>query len=64
MKYVGLNPLQVLTYATKTGSEIMGRAHEFGTLGPGKFADVLVVDGDVRADIAILEERTKFIAVM
>ena len=42
----------------------MGRGHEFGTVEPGKLADILVVDGDVLADIAILEDRSRFIAVM
>jgi imidazolonepropionase-like amidohydrolase len=42
----------------------MGRGHEFGTLEPGKLADVLVVAGDVLADISILEDRKNFIAVM
>ena len=37
---------------------------EFGTLEAGKLADVLVVDGDVLADIALLEDRARFIAVM
>ncbi len=64
VKDVGLTPLEVLTCATKTGAEIMGRGDEFGTLETGKLADVLVVDGDVIEDIAILEDRTKFIAVM
>jgi imidazolonepropionase-like amidohydrolase len=64
VKHVGLTPLEVITCATKTGAEIMGRGHEFGTLEPGKLADVLVVDGDVMADIALLEDRKKFIAVM
>ena len=50
--------------ATKTGAEILGRAHELGTLQTGKLADVLVVDGDVLADISILEDRSRFIAVM
>jgi hypothetical protein len=27
-------------------------------------ADVLVVDGDVLADIAVLEDRSRFVAVM
>ena len=35
----------------------MGRGDEFGTLEAGKLADVLVVDGDVLADIALLEDR-------
>jgi imidazolonepropionase-like amidohydrolase len=64
VKDVGLTPLEVITCATKTGAEIMGRANEFGTLEKGKLADVLVVDGDPLRDIAVLEDRAKFIAVM
>jgi imidazolonepropionase-like amidohydrolase len=64
VKDVGLTPLEVITCATQTGAEIMGRGDEFGTLEKGKLADVLIVDGDVEADIALLEDRTKFIAVM
>jgi imidazolonepropionase-like amidohydrolase len=64
VKYVGFTPLEVITCATRTGAEIMGRAHEFGTLEVGKLADVLVVDGDVLADISVLEDRSRFIAVM
>jgi len=61
---VGLSPLEVLTCATRTGAEIMGRDKEFGTLEVGKLADVLIVDGDVLADISILEDRRRFLAVM
>ncbi|MFN4260774.1 MAG: amidohydrolase family protein [Gemmataceae bacterium] len=64
VNYVGFTPLETLTCATQTGAEIMGRAHDFGTLQPGKLADVLVVDGDVLADISLLEDRSRFIAVM
>jgi imidazolonepropionase-like amidohydrolase len=64
VRHVGLDPLVVLTCATKTGAEIMGRGHEIGTLETGKLADVLVVDGDVPGDISILEDRSRFIAVM
>jgi imidazolonepropionase-like amidohydrolase len=32
VKYVGLDPLQVLTCVTRTGAEIMGREKDFGTL--------------------------------
>ena len=64
VKYVGFTPMETIVCATKRGAEIMGRADEFGTLEPGKLADVLVVDGDVLADIAILENRSRFLAVM
>src|SRR5262249_37342770 len=64
VKDVGFTPLEVITCATKTGAEIMGRGDEFGTLEPGKLADVLVVAGDVIRDISVLEDRSRFIAVM
>ncbi|HEX3151667.1 MAG TPA: amidohydrolase family protein [Gemmataceae bacterium] len=64
VKRVGLSPLEVLKCATRTGAEIMGRGTEFGTLEAGKLADVLVVDGDAVSDISILEDRSRFIAVM
>jgi imidazolonepropionase-like amidohydrolase len=64
VRHVGLTPLEVLTCATKSGAEIMGRGHEIGTLEAGKLADVLVVDGDALADISLLEDRTRFLAVM
>jgi imidazolonepropionase-like amidohydrolase len=64
VKYVGFSPLETIMCATKTGAEIMGRAQDFGTLEVGKLGDVLVVDGDVLADIAILEDRSRFLAVL
>ncbi len=64
VKDVGLTPLEVITCATKTGAEIMGRGGEFGTLEVGKLADVLVVDGDVLSDISLLEDRRNLLAVM
>ena len=64
VQYVGFTPLETIKCATKTGAEIMGRGDEFGTLEVGKLADVLVVDGDVVTDISVLEDRSRFIAVM
>lgn len=64
VKDVGFSPLETIVCATKTGAEILGRGHEMGTLQPGKLADLLVVDGNVLDDISILEDRSRFIAVM
>jgi imidazolonepropionase-like amidohydrolase len=64
VKHVGFTPLEVITCATKTGAEIMGRGDEFGTVEPGKLADLLIVDGDVLQDVALLEDRSSFIAVI
>jgi imidazolonepropionase-like amidohydrolase len=64
VNYVGFTPLETIKCATKTGAEIMGRGDEFGTLEAGKLADVLVVDADVIADISVLEDRKRMLAVM
>jgi imidazolonepropionase-like amidohydrolase len=64
VEFVGLKPLDVIKCATKTGAEILGREDEIGTLQVGKLADVLVVEGDVVSDIAILQDRSRFITVM
>lgn len=62
--YVGLKPLDVIRCATLTGAQICGTDADVGSLEIGKLADVLVVDGDVVADIGVLEDRSRFIAVM
>lgn len=64
VKDVGFTPLEAIMCATRTGAEIMGCADEFGTVEVGKLADLLIVDGDVFNDIALLEDRSRFIAVM
>jgi imidazolonepropionase-like amidohydrolase len=64
VRHVGFTPLETITCATKNGAEIMRRGHEFGTIEPGKLADILVVDGDIVADISLLEDRARLIAVM
>ena len=51
--------MEVITCATKTGAEIMGRGDEFGTLSAAS-SPTSVVDGDVLDDIAILEDRSAF----
>lgn len=64
VKYVGLTPLEVLTCATKTGAEIMGRGDEFGTLEPGKLGDILITEGDPLRDMAVLQNRSKTLGVL
>lgn len=60
----GFKPLETIRCATRTGAEIMGRGKGYGILEVGKLADVLVVDRDVLADISVLEDRSRFVAVV
>jgi imidazolonepropionase-like amidohydrolase len=62
--YVGFSSLETIKCATQTGAEILGRSDEIGTLEIGKLADVLVVDGDPVTSISVLQDRSRFIAVM
>ncbi len=62
--YVGFSVLDTIRCATLGGAKMMGRENEIGSVEAGKLGDLLVVEGDVMKDIAILEDRQNFIAVM
>lgn len=47
----GFTPVELLRIATLGSAEIIGRASELGSLEAGKFADLLVLERDPRADI-------------
>jgi hypothetical protein len=47
----GATPHEVLRAATIGSSEVIGRATELGSIEPGKFADLLILDRDPLADI-------------
>ncbi|MGO9467688.1 MAG: amidohydrolase family protein [Isosphaeraceae bacterium] len=64
VRFVGFTALETITCATRNGADIMRRGREFGTVEAGKLADLLVVDGDVLADISVLEDLSRFLAVM
>jgi imidazolonepropionase-like amidohydrolase len=63
VKDLGIAPLDVLRWATKNGALAMGRGHELGRVAPGYLADLVVVDGDPSADIALLGRPGKILAV-
>jgi imidazolonepropionase-like amidohydrolase len=61
---MGFSPMEAIVAATKHGSQLMRTEDETGTIEPGKFADLLIVDGDPLEDIAILQDRSKLAMVM
>ena len=61
---MGFSPMEALVAATKHGAELLRLDYLTGTVEEGKCADLLVVDGDPLADIAILQERSKLACVM
>ena len=64
VKDVGIPAIDVLTWATRNGAEVLGRGDELGTVTAGKLADLLVVDGDPVADINVLRDPAALIAIL
>src|ERR1700731_740963 len=64
VKEAGIEPLDVIRWATRNGAELMGRGHEFGSVKEGYLADLLVVDGDPLRDIGVLQDQARLLAIM
>ncbi len=60
MVKLGLTPLQAIQAATINDADLLGWSDKIGTIEPGKWADIVAVDGDPLADVATLE-RVKFV---
>jgi imidazolonepropionase-like amidohydrolase len=60
----GVSPMQALRAATGLAAECLGLEHEIGTLEKGKWADLVVVDGDPLADIRLLQDPKRIRLVM
>ncbi|MCH7766048.1 MAG: amidohydrolase family protein [Acidobacteria bacterium] len=52
----GMTPLEAIQAATVHAAELLGWADRVGALEPGKFADLIAVEGDPLADVALLEK--------
>jgi imidazolonepropionase-like amidohydrolase len=64
VKVLGFSAMDTLVAATRLGGELMGRPGELGVIRAGALADLLVVDGDPLADIAILQDRQALRVIM
>ncbi len=55
----GLTPMQAMQAATGWAAECIGLEDEVGSVEPGKYADLLVIDGDPLAEISVLRDRDR-----
>jgi imidazolonepropionase-like amidohydrolase len=64
VELLGFSPMEAIISATKFGGQIMGMGDELGMIKPGYLADMLLVDGDPVANIRILQDKTRLLAIM
>ena len=57
---LGMTPLAAIQTATINASDLLGPKYLVGALEPGKWADMIAVDGDPTKDVTILE-HVKFV---
>ena len=57
-------PIEIIRAATLIGAQIVRQVDKIGCLKPGAFADLLVIDGNPLADLGVLQEQGKYLAVI
>jgi imidazolonepropionase-like amidohydrolase len=51
----GMTPIQAIQTATVNAADLLGWSDRIGTVEPGKFADMVAVNGDPTKDVTLLE---------
>ena len=64
VKYLGFTPMEAIRSATLYGGQIMLRPNDLGLVKEGYLADLLLVDGDPLANLSILRDPKRILAVM
>jgi len=57
---LGMSPLQAIQTATINDADLLGWSDKVGTIDPGKWADIIAVDGDPLQDVTTLQ-HVKFV---
>lgn len=55
MVKLGLTPMQSIQAATFNAADLLGWSDRVGSLEPGRFADIIAVNGDPTSDVSVLE---------
>ena len=61
---VGCSAMEDILAGTKIGGEIMGMGNELGQIKAGYLADMLLVDGDPAANVRVLQDKSRILAIM
>ncbi len=55
---MGMTPIQAIQTATVNAADLLGWSDRIGTIEPGKFADIVAVNGDPTKDVTVLQHPT------
>ena len=61
---LGFSPMDAILSATKLGGEIMMMGNELGQVKAGYLADLILVDGNPLANLKLLQDADKLLAIM
>jgi imidazolonepropionase-like amidohydrolase len=64
VRHFGYTATEALIAATRLSGQIMGMESELGQIKVGYLADLLLVDGDPTRDVAVLQDKTRLLAIM
>lgn len=59
-----IGAMRAIQCATQGNARIMRLDDKLGTLGPGKLADVIAVQGDPRTDVTVLDDPSRVVLVI
>jgi imidazolonepropionase-like amidohydrolase len=62
-EYLGLTPMEAIVAATSSAASALGLGGKTGTIAPGRWADLLVVDGDPLADLRLLRDADNLVGI-
>jgi len=57
-------PIEIIRAATLIGAQIVRQVDKIGCLKAGALADILVIDGNPLADLGVLQEQGKYLALI
>ncbi|HEY6132359.1 MAG TPA: amidohydrolase family protein [Rubrivivax sp.] len=64
VKYLGFTPMEAIRSVTVYGGQIMLHGNELGAVKEGYLADLLLLDGDPLANLSLLRDPKRILAVM
>lgn len=59
-----MTPMEVIVSATRTNAELVGLADKVGTIESGKWADLIVFDGNPLEDIGLFERAQELVVLV